>query len=257
MLYSLDTAADQSGVPQDTLNSLRVMQPTLEVLKLSVALEAVMANGQTQMCAKEVLLDLELATVAGSVPCLVLAGDGGEFLLGRELLKRLGIDVELQLSQLAGSSLLEDEVDEFPVGDEIPLATGATETENSLGQLIKRAAINGLPVDHVGALRELVAAFPYICRDRVGPDPPADAEPLRVTVQPDAPNNESRWAWAVVPARKPGTQDKFRLTIDYRPVNNVTIPIAGGILSAASLLDAFENFKDKKVFGRADFAQGF
>ncbi|POM74948.1 Hypothetical protein PHPALM_8009 [Phytophthora palmivora] len=270
------------------------MQPTLEVLKLPVAVEAVMANGQTQMCDEEVLLDLELATVAGSVvlrsvPCLVLAGDGDEVLLGREVLKGLGIDVERQLSQLAGSPLLENEVDEFPVGDEIPLPLGATETENSLDQLIERAVTNGLPVDQVGALRELAAAFPDIWRDGVGPDPPADVEPLRVTVQPDAvpyrsqprkyaplqaqiirdyvkslvdnglvePNNASRWACAVVPVRKPGTRDKFRLTIDYRPINNVTIPIAGGMPSAASLLDAFENFKNKKVFGRVDFTRGF
>ncbi|POM76543.1 Hypothetical protein PHPALM_6210 [Phytophthora palmivora] len=280
MPYSLDTAADQSVMPQDELNSLRAMQPTLEVLKLPVAMEAVMANGQTQMCVDEVLLDLELATVAGSVaslrsvPCLVLAGDGDEFLLGREVFKGLGID---------------DEVDEFPVGDEIPLPPGATETENSLDQLIKRAVTNGLPVDQVGALRELVAAFPDIWRDGVGPGPPADVEPLRVTVQPDAvpyrsqsrkyaplqaqyirdyvktlvdnglvdPNNASRWACAVVPVHKPGTRDKFRLTIDYRPANNVTIPIAGGMPSAASLLDAFENFKNKKVFGRVDFTRGF
>eukprot|EP00644_Phytophthora_capsici_P011998 jgi/Phyca11/106652/e_gw1.12.930.1 len=141
------------------------MQPTLQVTKLPVAVETVIANRQTQLCDEEVLLDLGLTPVAGlvvlrSVPCLVLAGDGDEFLVGHEVLKGLGIDVEQQLSQLAGSPLLEDEVEEFPVGDEYPPPVNATRSfNNSLNPLLERAVANGLPTEHVGAIRDLLVAF--------------------------------------------------------------------------------------------------
>lgn len=67
-------------------------------------------------------------------------------------------------------------------------------------------------------------------------------------------NDASRWACAVVPVRKPGTRDKFRLTIDYRPVNRITIPIAGTMPSVATTVDAFEGIT---VFARFDSTQGF
>ncbi|KAG2993660.1 hypothetical protein PC119_g18405 [Phytophthora cactorum] len=97
------------------IDSLCFMQPLLQVITLPTAVEAIMADGRVQMCEHEILLDLELSTLAGqvslrSVPCLVMEGD--EFLLGRDVLKGLGIDVEQQLAQLAGSSLLDAETDD-------------------------------------------------------------------------------------------------------------------------------------------------
>ncbi|KAG6616303.1 uncharacterized protein IUM83_03561 [Phytophthora cinnamomi] len=247
-----------------------------------------MADGRRLRCDQELLLDLELMTMAGqvslrSVPCLVLRGDGDELLLGRDVLKGLGIDVEEQLAQLAEPALLDSENDEFSVGDELPFAP---QPINSLDELLDCAVGNGLPEEHVGAVRALLDEFPDIWRDAVGADLPADVEPLRVTLRPDAvphrsaprkyaplqaafirdyvkalvdgglieQNNSARWACAVVPVRKPGTQDKFRLTIDYRPVNSVTVPIAGTMPSAAIQADAFQG---KKIFARFDFTQGF
>ncbi|KAG3033963.1 hypothetical protein PC120_g1728 [Phytophthora cactorum] len=68
-----------------------------------------MADGRLVRCAKEMFLDLELVAIAGSasmwsVSCVILEGDDDEFLLGRDALKTLGIDVQDQLAQLAGSS---------------------------------------------------------------------------------------------------------------------------------------------------------
>ncbi|KAG3066985.1 hypothetical protein PI125_g23755 [Phytophthora idaei] len=67
-------------------------------------------------------------------------------------------------------------------------------------------------------------------------------------------NNASRWACAVVPVRKPGSRDKFRLTIDYRPVNRQTIPIAGVMTSTATVSEVLPG---KTVFARFDLTQGF
>jgi hypothetical protein len=132
--YSPDTGADKSVIPQAFLDSLRSVQPTLAVTPLSMPVDAKMADGRLVRCDNEVLLDLELVTIAGlvsmrAVACVVLAGEGDEFLLGCDALKTLGIDVQDQLAQLAGSSLLDAEDEEFPVGDELPASEELPEKE--------------------------------------------------------------------------------------------------------------------------------
>ncbi|POM62697.1 LOW QUALITY PROTEIN: Retrovirusrelated Pol Polyprotein [Phytophthora palmivora] len=45
---------------------------------------------------------------------------------------------------------------------------------------------------------------------------------------------------SVDPVRKPGTQDKFHLIIDYGPVTKATATIAGSMPSAATMINAFK-----------------
>ncbi|EGZ14523.1 hypothetical protein PHYSODRAFT_354718, partial [Phytophthora sojae] len=102
------------------------------------------------------VLDLELVTIAGpvslgAVPCLILEGGGDEFLLGKDALKRLGIDVDQALAKLADSTLLAEEDDEFPVGAELPDQDSTPIA--TLDQLLERAVANGLPQEHVVAVR--------------------------------------------------------------------------------------------------------
>ncbi|KAE8891500.1 hypothetical protein PF005_g23260 [Phytophthora fragariae] len=186
--YVPDTGADRSIIPEGVMTSLRAVQPTLSPILLCTPVEAGMADGRRLRCDQELLLDLELMTMAGqvslrSVPCLVLRGNGDELLLGRDVLKGLGIDVEEQLAQLAEPALLDSENDEFSVGDELPFAP---QPINSLDELLDCAVGNGLPEEHVSTVRALLDEFPDIWRDAVGADLPADVEPLRVTLRPDA-----------------------------------------------------------------------
>ncbi|OWZ16183.1 LOW QUALITY PROTEIN: hypothetical protein PHMEG_00010055 [Phytophthora megakarya] len=63
-----------------------------------------MADGRVVRCFEEVLLDIELVTIAGpvaiqSVACVILPGEGDNFQLGHCALKALGIDVQDQLAQ--------------------------------------------------------------------------------------------------------------------------------------------------------------
>ncbi|KAG2784095.1 hypothetical protein PC116_g23406 [Phytophthora cactorum] len=130
-------------------------------------MEVVMADGRRLVCDQEVLLDLELMTIAGpvsirSVPCLILSGGGDEVLLGRDVHKGLGIDVEEQLAQLAGPLSLDRDMDEFPAGDGIPDPQDAQEPITTLSQLLDRAVANGLPTDHVDAVRDLLELFPDV-----------------------------------------------------------------------------------------------
>ncbi|KAG6619306.1 Gag/polymerase/env Polyprotein [Phytophthora cinnamomi] len=177
----------------------------------------------------------------------------------------LGIAVEQQLAQFAGPSLLEDETDEFPVGDSIADDQVAAYHVNGFDQMIDRAAANGMPPEHLSTLREILDTYPDVWHTVPYRSPPRKYAPLqaqfiREYVQTSVDNglveqnNASRSASDVVPVRKPGTQDQFRLTIDYRSVNGMTVPIAGTMPSVATTTDGFQN---KKVFGRVDFTQGF
>ncbi|KAG3003439.1 hypothetical protein PC120_g19117 [Phytophthora cactorum] len=214
-----------------------------------------MADGRRLVCDQEVLLDLELMTIAGpvsirSVPCLILSGGGDEVLLGRDVHKGLGIDVEEQLAQLAGPLSLDRDMDEFC------LLVMASPTL----KMPKNQSLPSRSFSIVGPLRVTLKpdAVPY--RSPPRKYAPLQAQFIREYVKSLVDNglveqnNASRWACAVVPVRKPGTSDKFRLTIDYRPINSMTVPIAGTMPTAAT---TNESFHDKKVFASFDFTQGF
>uniref|UniRef100_H3GNY1 Reverse transcriptase domain-containing protein n=1 Tax=Phytophthora ramorum TaxID=164328 RepID=H3GNY1_PHYRM len=287
--YIADTGADQSVIPSAMADSLRAVQPGLGIVPLDSPISVTLADGSVQVCEMEIVLDLELVTIAGAVnlravPCLVLEGEGDEVLLGKDALKRLGIVVDQTLAQLADSTLLEDEEEEYPVGDELP--GDASIPITTLDELLDRTVANGLPHEHTTAVRDMLDLFPEIWRDAVSSGAAASVEPLYVRLREDArpyrspprkdtplqaefireyvkslvaeglvtKNNAARWACAVVPVRKPGSRDKFRFTIDNRPVNWLTIPIAGVMPSTATVMEVLLG---KKVFARFDLTHGF
>uniref|UniRef100_H3H8H0 Reverse transcriptase n=1 Tax=Phytophthora ramorum TaxID=164328 RepID=H3H8H0_PHYRM len=239
-------------------------------------------------CLEKATVVLELVTAAGpvhmrDVECLVLDSDVEELLLGNDAMKSLGIDVERMIEQLAGASLLEEK-DEFPVGDElIPANSGE---DGVLDQLVDEALANGMPGEHVDRLRSLVHEHGDVFRERLGDDPPALVELLKVTLTDDAvsfcckprkyaplqsaflreytaelekrgfirKNNAAKWACAAVPVRKPGSQTEFRITIDYRPVNKVTVPIAGAMPNLAVVSSSV---RGARCFAKFDMIKGF
>ncbi|POM74299.1 LOW QUALITY PROTEIN: Hypothetical protein PHPALM_8773 [Phytophthora palmivora] len=278
--YIADTGADQSVVSSAIVDSLRAVQPDLRTNSLFSLISVTLADGRPEFGAGPRASDLNLR----SVPCLILEGDGDEFLLGKDALKRLGIDVDQALARLTDSTLLADQDDKFPVGVELPGHESTSIT--TLDQLLERAVANRLPQEHVIAVRELLELFPDIWRAVVGAGRAASVEPLRATLRVDAKpyrspprkhpplqadfirefvkslvadglvekKNAARWACAVVPVRKPGSRDKFCLAIDYRPVNRQTIPIAGVMPSAAVVMEVLLG---QKAFPPFHITQGF
>lgn len=65
-------------------------------------------------------------------------------------------------------------------------------------------------------------------------------------------NNHSRWACPPLPVTKPGTSE-FRITIDYRPVNRMTVPIPGAAPNQAVGAQAVEGAYGFRTF---DFHKG-
>ncbi|KAH9101889.1 hypothetical protein LEN26_015639, partial [Aphanomyces euteiches] len=116
-------------------------------------------------------------------------------------------------------------------------------------------------------------------------DAPADVEPLQVLLQPHAapyrakarkyspdqiafmdkyitqlldagcirPNSHARWACATQPVRKPGT-DEYRITVDYRPVNALTLPISGNMPNLPAILPKTQG---AVAFATFDLFKGF
>ncbi|KAG3072173.1 hypothetical protein PI125_g22570 [Phytophthora idaei] len=66
-------------------------------------------------------------------------------------------------------------------------------------------------------------------------------------------NNQSRWACPALPVAKQGTGE-FRITIDYRPVNRLTVPLAG---ASPNLAVATESVRGSYGYGAFDFHKGF
>ncbi|KAF1332443.1 hypothetical protein FI667_g3535, partial [Globisporangium splendens] len=66
--------------------------------------------------------------------------------------------------------------------------------------------------------------------------------------------NNGKWCCAVVPDRKRGSHDGFRITNDYRPINRLTIPIAG---PTPNLAVATKSVKGATRFGSFDLFKGF
>ncbi|GMF53672.1 unnamed protein product [Phytophthora fragariaefolia] len=181
--YIPDTGADKSIIPQGIVDSLLAVLPTLTPTPLSTRVNVEMADGRRMLCEHEVLLNIELVTIAGpvsirSVPCLILAGEGEEFLLGRDALKELGIDIDHQLAQLAGQPLLGAEEDEFPVGDGLLNEQDVHDPKEVIDRLVAQAVSEGLPANHVEAVRSVLTKYPDIWSEAIGPDPPAHVEPL-------------------------------------------------------------------------------
>uniref|UniRef100_H3H7X8 RNA-directed DNA polymerase n=1 Tax=Phytophthora ramorum TaxID=164328 RepID=H3H7X8_PHYRM len=282
------SGADRAMISRSVVASLAEFSPDLKLSKLEAPVAVYLAGGRRIECLEKATVALELVTAAGpvhmrDVVCLVLDSDMEELLLGNDVMKSLGIDVERMIEQLTGASLLEEK-DEFPVGDElIPANSGE---DGVLDQLVDEALANGMPGEHVDRLRSLVHEHGDVFRERLGDDPPALVEPLKVTLTDDAvsfcckprkyaplqsaflreytaelekrgfirKNNAAKWACAAVPVRKPGSQTEFRITIDYRPVNKVTVPIAGAMPNLAVVSSSV---RGARCFAKFDMIKGF
>ncbi|KAG2823876.1 hypothetical protein JG687_00004496 [Phytophthora cactorum] len=279
-----------NNIPSGVVETLRRVQPDVRVQQLGVPVQVTLANGRVKACVEEVVVDLALTTTAGlvnvrDVSCLVLHSDVDEFLLGKDTLHSLGIDVDAMLGQLSGDGPLGHEEDELPGEEVFPTAIDVDVELTSVDDLINKALRNGMDMQYPKVMREVASQYD-VWADKVGFGPPVAVESLRVTLQDGAVqfrckqrkypplhsqflrntvqllldrglirrNNGSRWASAAVPVRKSGTVDKFRLTVEYRPVNARTVPITGTMPNVMEMLD---DFAAKKKLVSFDMKDGF
>jgi len=246
------------------------------------------------ICDKAVVIDTELhirhgsALILRGVRWLVTNQSVGEPLLGRPLLEALGLNTREILSAAAEkhsgvvdvSALMEYDskpptgrvarilegvyhatggVDDTDLDEEDSwLDLGPEDSEEKgriLAEKLKEAEENGLSAEGIISLEKMLCEFGDIIKLKLDGGPPADIEPLKIHLKPDAipirtkqrryppPKKEfmtryvrelqklgfvkstssPEWVSAplIVPKRPPAM---YRLTIDYRPINNATVP---------------------------------
>ncbi|KAG6599644.1 uncharacterized protein IUM83_19361 [Phytophthora cinnamomi] len=180
--------ATSSFIPRQSLEELIELGADVEVRPLQNDEEVNGAGGAVIVCHESVKLDLRLQTVAGpvhlaEVVCIVLEGPEEAFILGNDMLVSLGIDVNAQLSQLAGGRVDEDQDPFEPVE---PRAVSPCDVRNLLEAMVTAAGDNGFPPDYLPVLLDLVMEFEDVFRIELGNDPPANVEPLRITIRDGA-----------------------------------------------------------------------
>ncbi|OWZ00833.1 LOW QUALITY PROTEIN: hypothetical protein PHMEG_00027895 [Phytophthora megakarya] len=253
-----DSGADCCLLPEAFLRELQAVDGSVQATKLDHPVRV------------ELAVDLLLGTKAGTVHvrrvnCLILPGTEEEFLIGDDLLKSLGIDVDGMMEQLAGGVPKQEDGDDLDDEPEV----GSDESDavvNSLGTLLLNAERQGFQSSLMPSVRSTV--LDYTDRARLGADDPAKVKPYSVKLKPDATpfrtelqkfglvrlNNANRWACAAVPVRKAGLRDAFRLATDYRPVNRMTVPIAAAV---PNLVVVTSRVRGAKAFAKFDLFNGF
>ncbi|POM72870.1 Hypothetical protein PHPALM_10354 [Phytophthora palmivora] len=288
-----DTGSDANIIGRPVLDELLDLIPGLPTHRMEPPMTVVAAGGSTMTCHEKVHLDLQIVTGAGplkleNIECLVLEAPEEELLLGRTTLQSIGVDLDDIFEQLAQQHIEEAEAqaDDIPTDHvEVLGADDGEEITPLLHTLVDDAIGAGFDATLADDLRELVVSYSDIFRLRLGRDEPADVEPLDVRLVADAQpyrsgvrrypeaqrqflrnyvreleaaglverNNNSRWSCPALPVAKQGTSE-FRITIDYRPVNKLTVPLAG---AAPNLSVVVESVRGAYGFGTFDFHKGF
>ncbi|KAE8981747.1 hypothetical protein PR001_g23913 [Phytophthora rubi] len=251
-----------------------------------------MADGSSVWVNWTVKINLRLRTIAGnvhiaeSVECLIIPGSSGEFLLGNDLLLKLGIDVERQIDLLAVPLVADENEDEFDDAEEPTIGETAQHEEDvraKILELVELAIADGFPREYKKELTRIALRFDLF-RSRLGADPPAKVPPVRIRLKPGAKpyrckarkyppevrrfmedfnaklvelgwvyeNRESRWACPALPVRKGGGE--FRQTADYKPMNTLVEAIVGIMPDLQTDLEAV---KGANFFGLFDFIKGY
>ncbi|KAF1313307.1 hypothetical protein FI667_g17508, partial [Globisporangium splendens] len=284
-----DTGADTNIVGRAIVAELADVSGGLAITSVDPPVEVRAAGGELMHCRESVSLNLQITTAAGplqlqDVKCLILDGEE-ELLIGTATLKSIGIDMDRLFEQLAERANDDAEAGDIPSGYMEVLGTSTDgEVQRELDRMVNEAMENGFNEHLLDELRQITLSYSDVWRTRVGADEAAAVEPLNVHVHDDATphrtsvrrypepqrqflreyvreleqgglvyrNNHSRWACAALPVRK--SDGGFRITVDYRPVNRMTVPIAG---VAPNLAVATQCVQGAYGFGRFDFHKGF
>ncbi|POM77826.1 Hypothetical protein PHPALM_4727 [Phytophthora palmivora] len=248
-------------------------------------------KGLDALCSTHAIdVGLTLNTAAGPVRChylkrcLIVEEDKGDVLVGKALLAELGIDVDRQLEYLA-SRVDDDDTFVGPAGMPTFVSVATQVVMDAVDDLVHDAINRGVVDDHITSRLYTILHHFGGWRLELGNDPPARVPPLKIKLKPTASpyrckmrqyspeksaflekfnrklvdlgcvyeNRQSRWRCPALPVKKPNTDD-YRQTVDYRPINAITEPIAGVM---PSIEVALEHCRGKKYYALFDFLKGF
>lgn len=243
---------------------------------------------------------------------LITDQDMEEVLLGRPFLKSIGFDLTKHLvtvrddvhdkdinelpkvsSKLATakySGMAYQSADDDPIHLPEPLAAGIGEDSNesiekAFEKIRKDAKANGISNQGMERINRILQEYRHIFRIKLGSDPPAKVEPLKITLSSNArpfrspqrryapqqrvfiintvkelekvgaiyKNPKARWASPALAVPKPGS-DKLRFTVDLRGPNSRTVPIQSAMPHLESHL---QDISGSTCFANIDLAHGY
>lgn len=183
--------------------SVMMMQKAQLVAEPITAVEVKLAvNSEHKIVIKcQTRADVQLNTRLGQVTVrnvlfYVINDDMDEVLIGQPLLKQLGVDVDEQVSKLAGTTinLVEERV---AVSDAMPdihtiKKFNSAEVEQALNDRLVEAKNAGATPEQLAKLKELVYKYSDVWRVYLCGDPPADVRPLKVNPKGDFVNQKPK-----------------------------------------------------------------
>lgn len=153
-----DTGSDHTIISRSHWAMLLDADPSVQQLPLDEPVDILTYGAHPVMAKTKAMLHVLIRTAAGpvqhadAVPCLIADTDDDEFIIGRDLLGALGIDVDRQLEQLAAHTEDKTSGDPFDLeADEPPVHPGKSATDAEVRAavevLISRALEHGFPPD--------------------------------------------------------------------------------------------------------------
>ncbi|KAE8881580.1 hypothetical protein PF003_g34166 [Phytophthora fragariae] len=190
-----DSGSDHTVISRSHWDLLIAADPNVQQTLLDTPVQCLTFGSHPVVAKTQALLHVLIHTAAGpvepaeAVPCLVVDMDDDEFIIGRDLLATLGIDVDRQLEQLATHRDDETSGDPFSLEADEPPAERQAATDDEVRAavevLIERTLQHGFPPDKVDKLRLIVFAYD-VWRLELRDDPPARVPPLEVRLKEGA-----------------------------------------------------------------------
>ncbi|OWY94319.1 hypothetical protein PHMEG_00035984, partial [Phytophthora megakarya] len=211
--YCADTGSDWCLIGRSTFKELSCLDDTVKAKKLEKPVVGMAVGGHEIEAREYVELMIRMHTAAGPVEpaerirCLIIEQSDDEFIVGKDVLLSLGIDVDRQLEQLAGNKNERDD-DPFEHADNFKSERpNPDEIREGIEVLIDMALGKGFPVQWMTELRRICTkhealgkGFPVqwmtelrrICtkhdiwRVVLCNDPPAKIAPYKLKLKPGA-----------------------------------------------------------------------
>lgn len=149
MPYCADSGAEVSVIGRGHVQKLMEKDRSVKLMKIDKPVAAKTFGGYDLISSGQVNLSVKLHTAAGPmnmvepVKCLVINEEDDEFILGKDFVAELGIDVDRQLKQLAENK---DTVDDGPIGCNDDEAVGFdvdADLAKTIMKLVNAAIANG------------------------------------------------------------------------------------------------------------------
>lgn len=181
MPFAADSGATCTLLPMDLCTKANIQ---VNKYPYPSTAEGAVEGQKIELCGKA-LADITLVTSAGEViirdvPCEVTSDEMSEILIGNDLLKALGINVDQLLSDKAGT---ETSMNQEGPSIDPPMDFGETdekEIREALDKMLANAIESGLPREQSDRWKALLNKYADVFRTRIGNDPPAKVPPMKV-----------------------------------------------------------------------------